>query len=522
MTRIPTFSLCVLLPFLLAPAHAQTTSVIVQKGDAAPDGNGSFSHFFAPALNDAGQVAFVAGLTDTSGEDRDELGIFRGDRATHPTQIVRLGQAAPDGNGTFSRFASNSPALNEAGQVAFFSALTGTSGMPRDNSGIFLGDGSTGPTRIVRLGQAAPDGSGRFLTLIGLPAINAAGQAGFLGVLHDEASGELRSHYGVFRGDEVTGPTWIARINSGAPNNSVRSFPAINDAGQVAFDAHFDGASDSSGMYRGDGVTGLTQIARAGQAAPDGNGTFSAHSFRNPALNELGQTAFLARLDDTSGGLSDNHGIFRGDGVTNLTQIARAGQAPPDGNGTFSGFGFGDPALNNDGQVAFLATLTGTTGGFSGHSGIFRGDGLTSLTQIARAGQAAPGGSGELLGFDDPALNDAGQVAFLANLPGRSSREGRSVGIFFHDDALGLLKVARSGDVLLGSTIINLHFQSSEANSSNERSGLNELGQVAYAYDLADGNSGVAIWTLTVPEPSPVALLTLAGLTLFGRRTADR
>ena len=49
----------------------------------------------------------------------------------------------------------------------------------------------------------------------------------------------------------------------------------------------------------------------------------------------------------------------------------------------------------------------------------------------------------------------------------------------------------------------------------DEGSGLNNLGQVAYAYTLADGRQGVAVWT-PIPEPGVVmtglALLSLAAL----------
>ena len=62
--------------------------------------------------------------------------------------------------------------------------------------------------------------------------------------------------------------------------------------------------------------------------------------------------AFTASLNGTSGGSTDNSGIFRGSGG-NITQIARRGQAAPDANGTFSSFG--RPMLNNSGDVAFWA-----------------------------------------------------------------------------------------------------------------------------------------------------------------------
>src|SRR5699024_3835179 len=154
---------------------------------------------------------------------------------------------------------------------------------------------------------------------------------------------------------------------------------------------------------------GNTQvIALQGDAAPDGNGSF--RHFSAPVLNDMGQAAFIGYLTGTAGGNSDDEGTYLGNGFTGPVQIIRKGRAAPDGNGTFFRF-YGIPGLNNAGQVVFSGVLNGTTSG-SDEEGIFLGDGLTGLTQMARDGQAAPGGLGQLAFITPeataPALNDAG------------------------------------------------------------------------------------------------------------------
>jgi hypothetical protein len=516
MTRILKLSLCISAFCPLAPVNAQTITVVIQEGEAAPDGNGSFFGFDPPVLNDAGQAAFIANLTGTSDGSTDDHGIYRSDGLTDPTQIAREGQAAPDGNGTF--FTLSAPALNEAGQAAFRASLAGTRGGSFDNQGLFLGDGLTGPTQVARGGQFAPDGNGRFAAFAN-PALNDAGQAAFRAELMGTIGGSSDDR-GIFRGDGMTSLTQIARAGQAAPNgNSFSDFvdPAVNDAGQAAFRANLTGTVGNRGIFLGGGVSGLTQIIATGQSAPDGNGTLSSRAYP-PAINNAGQTAFFTGVGSTSGGSLDNQGLFRSDGVANLTQIVRKGDTAPDGNGTFSGFGL-LPALNDVGQAAFIANLTGTSGGSTDDRGIYRGDGLTGPMQFAREGQAAPGGNGRLSIFLAPALNDAGQAAFLASLTGTNGGFSDDRGIFFHDDTLGLIEVTREGDALLGSTITNLGFSGSLTSNGDERSGLNELGQVAYRFELADGNSGIAIWT--IPEPSTAVLLALAGLTLLRRRQVD-
>jgi len=465
----------------LAGGAQAVTITIALEGDAAPDSNGTFSGFSdAPALNDSGQAAFDAYLTGTSGGSSDNEGIFRG-YGDVLTQIAREGQATPDANGTFWYFSE--PTLNDSGQAAFLAPLTGTSGWHSDDTGIFLGSGGA-LTQIAREGQASPDANGTF-SAFSDPALNDSGQAAFWAELTG-TSGGTSDNERIFLGDGGV-LTQIAREGQAAPDaNGILSYlvePVLNGSGQAAFWASLRGTSgetsDDGGIFLGSGGA-LTQIAREGQVAPDGNGIFFSLS-PYPRLNDSGQAAFWASLTGTSGGSSDDEGIFLGSGGA-LTQIARAGQAAPEANGTFRYFW--EPALNGSGEVAFLASLTGTSGGSSDDRGIFRGDGAV-LTQIAREGQAAPDSNGTFSGFSDaPALNDSGQVAFYASLTGTSGGYSDARG-FFMADAQEILQVARTGQPLAGSTVMSLV----------GRSGLNELGQVAYWAELYDGREGIFLFT---------------------------
>jgi hypothetical protein len=120
----------------------------------------------------------------------------------------------------------------------------------------------------------------------------------------------------------------------------------------------------------------------------------------------------------------------------------------------------------------------------------------------------------------EPSLNNAGQVAFEAFLTGTSGGSNDGIGIFLFDDVLGLLQAARVGDSLLGSTVTELRFGRSEIiDAVGERRGLNELGQIAYRFVLADGRQGIAIWT--IPEPVSLALVAIGGSLLLVQRRRD-
>jgi hypothetical protein len=484
------------------------TVVVAVNGNPVPDGNGSFLSFDVPVINDGGQAAFHAHFTGSGGTS----GIIRGNGLTL-TQIARAGQAAPDGNGHIYDFNSGYVALNNAGQALFDVRLIGTTGGAADNARVFRGDG-TALTSIASKGQTAPDGNGTFSQL-NISHFNDAGQATFYSLL-DGSSNWPDDSVGIFRADGAN-LVQIAREGQAAPdgNGSFTNFwtnPVLNNAGQAAFRAEFSGTSngffDSFAIVRGDGIS-LTQIVRQGQTAPDGIHTFS-QLIDKPSINKAGQVAFNGDLSGIG------TGIFLGDGGM-LTQIALCNQTAPDGNGRFSVLG--PPDLNDAGQAVFLGQFTNTSGGSTDDRGLFRGDGST-LTQIVRRGQASPDGNGLFQFPSSFALNNAGEVAFLSTLSGTTGKAMDDRGIYLFDNVLGLVPVVRAGGSFLGSTITALEFNGSV--NGHDRSGLNNLGQVAYHFTLADGRTGVAIWT--VPEPNAALLMLMGSWQFFaaciGKRPA--
>ena len=448
--------------------------------------------------------------------------------------IAIQGDVPPDMNGFLSTF--NTPVLNDVGQVAFGSTLIGTSGGANDDYGIFRGSG--GPiVRIARESQFLGIG---LINLDPVPAINNSGEV----VLRARATGLLGGNQNdILRG---TGGalTVIATETQAAPdmdgNFSVfGTLPAINDTGQVAFRALMVNTGNNLGIFRGSGGA-ITQIVRRGQAAPNNDGTFL--TFEAPALNEAGQAAFHAVLTDTS----QDVGIFRGAGGA-VTRIARRGQIAPDANGSYDSFG--NPTLNQTGQVAFSASLINAFPA----SGIFRGAGgvVTRIAQpgdsdggcdIAQflsfspyalndAGQAAfladltpfscigdrgifrgsggpitlivvdftgsPDGNGEFTtSFGPAALNGAGQVAFLGELLDTSGMTSNDHGIFLGDGQEKII-AAREGQPLAGSTISVINFNAAFQGGQDlgGRSGLNEFAQVAYTATLQNGKEGVFLFT---------------------------
>ena len=134
----------------------------------------------------------------------------------------------------------------------------------------------------------------------------------------------------------------------------------------------------------------------------------------------------MVQSDRVAGRHTHDLGHTAGCRQTAPVRVALTGTAAPaGGNYTVTAAGFGNPAINAAGQVAFRADLTGP----SSPNGIFTGT-PGALQTVALQGPATPGPAGSYGSFSNPVLNGAGQVAFDATgLFGGSSTQGMFTGV---------------------------------------------------------------------------------------------
>lgn len=292
-------------------SDGKTIIPLVREGDSAPGGG-----ILTPnvrVVNDHGALAYVAFVSDATATQ----GIFRSD-GTNTVAIAREDIAPPTG-GSFVLFAN--PGINDRGQVAFFSEMTGGSA----DFGVFRGDGGE-LTPVFVSNQLAPGGA--TFNDFGFPVINRHGQVATSASLKNSASS-----IGVFVGDG-TNAVAIALEGQAAPKGGIyrdptgrltfRSAVKLNDRGEVAFDAALTGGTNPVGLFRGDGVQ-TTTIALAKSTAPGTTGTFA--SFRDFKLLNDGRVVFIASLTLGVGGvnLSNNLGVWIGTSDDDLQLVARTG-----------------------------------------------------------------------------------------------------------------------------------------------------------------------------------------------------
>jgi hypothetical protein len=538
-------------------------ALVARSGDQAPgmSGGANYGSFLSdPILNDAGQIAFVATLIGTGVDSTNDSSLWL-DGSGSLSLVAREGDHAP---GTPEGVVFRGPpgldaslVLNATGQTAFYSILTGSGISASNDFGIWATDRSGELQLIAREGDLLEVAPGDFRTigLIKRPFyltgngdgrasfFNNRGQLAFAAIFTDGSSGIFvsnrvaipepstllllaasvcalvlnrrgriddasfnhRARKGFVVAIAVSGV--IAKAPSTAYAADIRTVAltgavfdrfdniqnlVLNDAGQVAFLAN----SGSDTWSEGSGSLAL--LVTGGMQAPglpDGV-TFSRSQYdvQGLVLNDAGRTAFGA---DAGG-----RGIWSG-GPGSLALVARGGDHAP---GTPSGVNFrgnfSRPVLNNTGQTAFGAQLTGSGVDSANDRGIWS-EGSGALSLVARAGSPAPGtpvgvsfGSIETL---RPVLNQAGQIAFHATLAGSGVNSTNNESIW-SDRSGSLAPVARGGDHAPG-TLDGVYFRAFRFSgpSSNERLALNNHGHSAFHATLIgsgiNATNDAGIWS---------------------------
>lgn len=357
------------------------------------------------------------------------------------------------------------------------------------------------------------DSSGSFNDF-GLPSLNNSGTVAFAADFDTGGSG-------IFTGRG--GPTTTI-VDTSGPFDHFGGY-SLNNNGTVAFQAFLGTEDRSGGIFTGSGGPRTTIVTVQGEDAVhnlsiNDNATVAflaslqVAEFRSiftgsggplrtlydaefvdfVPFNDSGTVAFVAFL-----GPSDD-GIVTGSGGPTTTIAARSGP--------FTSFFSGDEnpqaayVLNDSGTVAFVVGLD--TGEFD--FGLFTGSGgpITTIADNSGPFSFFGGGAGEHPGFS---LNNSGTVAFRAFL------DTGAFGIFTGPDPLAD-EVISLGDSLFGSTVTDILIRDES---------LNDAGQIAFFYELADGRTGIALADpRAILEPGTLALLGLglAGLGLTRRRRA--
>jgi hypothetical protein len=284
-----------------------------------PAGGGALLANGSPSMNDSGQVSF--GAISSEGVRT----IMRGDGINLTTIASTTTEFASFGDNT---------SINDLGEVAFDAVLDSGA------RGLFSGsDGVTTTTHYTDAVDATVDGSpARFSGIEDRPSINNSGEIAFLEEIQDTFDRQ------VYRGQEESFTT----ISAANPPRGLTS-PLLNNSGTVAWQTSF---SDEAGFFVDAIVTGDGDGADT--TVVDSSGAFNL--FDSYAINSTGTVAFSATLDDDELGIPS---IYVG---PNAKKNRVIGSGDKFDDGTVAGVRFCEEGLNDSGELAFVAEIEDRNG----------------------------------------------------------------------------------------------------------------------------------------------------------------
>ncbi len=378
-------------------AAPYSTGTIVAGGGIDPriPAAAVWAGFGSPAINDAGQVAYLGKWRGT----QSGIGVFVDD-----TLIVKAGESVPGIAGAvFKSF--KDPVIDSAGHVAFIAIISGA------------GVTTSSDTVVVTTATGSLGGNLAVLAREGSPATETGGAT-------------FKEFQSVSIQDGCT--LFVASLlrNSGSPLVASR-----NDLGAWWLPA---GSASIIKVMREDDALGTEtikafQLLKSLSVSP-GHGR--GHSGGNEALLQLTLTGGPATREvhvlAQPGTLTEVTGAGKPLGGTNPATV------------TWRRLGMPSPA-SHGARVSVAGTLSGVPSSIA--KGVFLSiDAGTSWDSVALTGSPAPGfGSGiTFRGFNDPVTSDSG-LAFHGSLTGTPIVSANRDGIWWQPEASPLLHVAQEG-----------------------------------------------------------------------------
>lgn len=262
---------------------------IALSGSEAPGiAGGAFSEFQGPALNDRGDVVFLAGVR----RRRDTLEAIYLHHAGKLRKVVATGDPAPEG-GSFVAFGT--PALNNKGEIAFAAVI--------DDGPYSGGIIVVSPTRtrlLVGTGMPEPHG-GIIAQFSDRVSINNSGSVLFNAALK---LGPVAQALFVAEGDKLRPVASVGQASSSASHfSALGSWTGLSDDGGVAFIAAADDPSGTVGLYQADSKT-PTRRATVGDPLAGGGKLASFPLYPAVASSSRGALAF-AIVREASGEITE-------------------------------------------------------------------------------------------------------------------------------------------------------------------------------------------------------------------------
>ena len=349
-----------------------------------------------------------------------------------PSLILKTGDPAPGFN---ARFEINNLFSLSPGLPSFRATIEDPAGATFE--ALYTSDGAT--PKLVAAEGAPAVGVGPGVNNFTLSQRGASGDGTIIYRARLSGSDVTSANdEALYSGDE-NGVRLAARTGDAAPGAgsgvtfSILGTARLDQQNDVIFSTKL---SEGGGIYSTSG--GLHPVALEGTIAPGTPIGTNFQSFIQLEVNGPGHTSFVASLS------GEGQGIFSNAGGS-LEAVALKGDRYGVGPQTLRGFE--DIVLGNSGITAFKAELIGLGVSALNDFGLFRQVG-DSFERIAQEAQMAPGIDGDVRfeSFHSLAMNDLGEIAFLATLRGEGVDSSNKTALFA-EYGRALRLIVREGDL---------------------------------------------------------------------------
>ncbi len=527
------------IPLTVTAGTLQTTLLIsaaATTGDAVPGAgttagiaaNSKFTSFGAPAINDAGQVAFLASWSSpavaANGAQpaiaaKTGKGIFAGP-ANSPTLVAYVGGPCTITGAVIGTVFD--PVINESGKVAFLATLINlgtttatTTPVSTANDLVVLTNAFTGGALTIAAREASSPALSDFAIISVISNISLQGSNLLYTATLKTGTGAAVTAVNDKAAFMNSNGTLTKVIREGED-----SLPGLAGLSPVASFTLLTPVTGSPAQTRGHAGNAVTLQAKlvdgsvslldsvAGTLTPfkkTGATVGGVSSIAAATFNSFGASVAADGADEVvnatlnPSGLfvtaANNIGIFKGQGSL-LQPIARLGDSI--GGGVMNAFG--EPLVAN-GSVAYPGSFKiGTVA----NAGIFwktATGSVSKLTSVVDEVPGAPNIANRFKAFTSLALSDNGPIIY-AQL--KTDAFGISAtndyGIWAVDSQGRLTKLVQEGDVVSGKTVVSLTFLNAVTGSNGVTRNFNNNRQVIYSAKFIDaGIPSTGIITQTIP-----------------------
>ena len=429
---------------------------------AQPGGSQKYLSFYSVQLDDLGRTTITAQITDAPAEFQ---GVFTGLDSSNVNRIAASGQPIAGSNPSRTFFDVGGVAVGSNGYMVAAVVSQGSS----ITSLLWASDGNSAGHKLLQNGDPVPFAGSNIVfgnlvhNTFYRPQVNSHGQLGLRTSFVNSQTNEINYDYHLMlidtdnhlesvldSGDPA--PGFAAGVKFGAISD-----PAMNNLGDFAYGAVIGpfGVGSRAGVWIS--KHGLApQLIALEKTQPPGMPTFTfAKTYFSDTgdnfvrISDKQDVVFRAEIDGP--GLHDAESVWIGSSASNVHPLVVEGSSVPERSG-----------------VVFRS-MTSTSG-----------DLINELT-----------------------MNKNSQVAFLASVSGIGPDLRR--GLFATDTSGSLHPIIVYGDMIEVSPgdfrqVDDINF---DGGRFNPGSGLNDLGEVAFAVRFTDGSGGVFVSTaVAIPEPT--------------------